>query len=333
MRRKIQCMVCVCMVTALSGITGCGTTPVDNGGTDHGEQQPVFNLYYDSDGLANNVINDLAVDFFRSGLWVATQKGISFFSFKDSTWTTYGTASGLPNLKVTSITINLGTVWAGTISGPASFDGTAWNELPDPGVLPSTFVTVIASMPEPDYSLWFGTRGGVARKSPSGDWTSFTITEGLSDNNITSIARNSSGTIWVGTLYGLNSYDGVRWSSSTSSLPSTTVQALYSDSFGSLWVGTSSGAAELKGSQQVRFGTADGLPSPIVNDFVEDYNQVFWAGTGSGLAWYNGKSWTELVLPSQVGGLQVTSLASDPITKSLWIGTTSGLVRYRTATK
>ena len=332
MRRVIQCMVCACMVTALSGITGCGTAPIDNGGIKDGSAD-TFAVYYDTNGLANNVINDLAVDFYRSGLWVATQKGISFFSFKDSTWTTYGTESGLPNLKVTSAAVNLGTVWAGTMSGPASLEGASWKELPDPGVLPNTFVTVITSMPEPDYSLWFGTRGGAVRRSTTGEWSTFTVKEGLSYNDITSIARDKSGNIWVGTIHGLNIFDGAKWTVYISSLPDAAVRAVYADSFGSVWVGTSSGMVEYRGSQQLRYGTFDGLPSPTVNDFVEDFNRVVWAATDFGIARFDGKAWTKLNLPTQVEGLQVTSLASDALTKSLWIGTTSGLVRYRHTVK
>jgi ligand-binding sensor domain-containing protein len=331
--RKQACCTIIALAASMFTFSGCGTAPVDNGGGGGTGAVDIFNVYYDTDGLANNVINDLAVDYFRSGLWVATQKGVSFFSFKDSTWTTYDTASGLPNLKVTSIAVNLGTVWAGTKSGPASLEGSTWNELPDPGVLPDTFVTVIASMPEPDFSLWFGTHLGLARRSATGEWTSFTDQGGITFNNVTSIARDSGGKIWVGTLYGLNIYDGARWSAYTTSLPSAAVNAVYADSFGSMWIGTSSGMAEFKGSQQVRFGTADGLPSPIVNDFVEDFNGVLWSGTGSGPAWFDGKGWTKLALPTQVEGLQVTSLASDALTKSLWIGTVSGLARYRAVVK
>jgi ligand-binding sensor domain-containing protein len=90
---------------------------------------------------------------------------------------------------------------------------------------------------------------------------------------------------------------------------------------------------EYRGSQQLSYGTFDGLPSPIVNDFVEDFNRVIWTATDSGPAWFDGKGWTTLALPTQVEGLQVTSLASDALTKSLWIGTVSGLVRYRAVVK
>ncbi len=308
---------------------GCGTTPVED--VTDTTPKDVYNLYYDADGLANNSVNDLAADYFHSGLWVATQKGISFFAFKDSTWTTYGTESGLPNLKITSAAVNLGTVWAGTMSGPAYLEGSTWHELADTGVLPNTYITVLAGMPDPDYSLWFGTRGGAVRRSTTGEWKSWTVTSGLVSNDVTAIARDRDGSIWVGTQYGLGVYDGTKWTSYTTILPSTSVKAVYTDSYGSVWVGTSNGAMEFNGQIRTKFGTYDGLPSPVVNDFVEDYNRVLWVATDAGVAMFNGTKWTKLALPAQVEGAPAVSLASDAVTKSLWIGTTNGLVRYRPA--
>lgn len=312
-------------------IVGCGTTPVDDGtGT---TPKDVYNVYYDTDGLANNSVNDLAVDYFHSGLWVATQKGISFYAFKDSTWTTYGTESGLPNLKVTSAAINLGTVWAGTMSGPASLDGVAWKELANTGVLPNTYITALTSMPEPDYSIWFGTRGGVVKRSATGEWKNWNITSGLVSNDVTSIARDRDGNIWVGTQYGISVYDGTKWTSYTTILPSTAVRAVFTDSYGAVWVGTSNGAMEFNGQAKTKFGTYDGLPSPSVNDFTEDYNRVLWVATDAGVAWFDGTKWVKLALPAQVEGAPSVSITSDAVTKSLWVGTTNGLVRYRPAAK
>ncbi|MHB9029433.1 MAG: ligand-binding sensor domain-containing protein [Candidatus Latescibacterota bacterium] len=328
MRRLLRFLMFPLIVSALTGIWGCNTGPVDGNDGNDG-QTDGFTLFFDTDGLANNFVNDIAVDFFRSGIWVATQKGISFYSFRDSTWTTYGSASGLPNLRVQSVALNFETVWAGTASGPASFTDSTWNELPDISVLPNTFINFIASMPSPDYSLWFGTRGGIARRSFSGQWTSFTTANGLSFEDVTSISRDTNGDIWAGTRFGLNIYNGAKWATFTANLPSTEVKTVFADSFGSLWVGTTLGAMEIHGSDRIIYGTSDGLPSPVVTDFTEDFNRVLWAGTERGAAWFNGTRWQELPLPAAVGGLPVNSIVFDALTKSVWIGTTAGLVRYQ----
>jgi ligand-binding sensor domain-containing protein len=329
MRRSVTvCLAAAACAVVLLMFPGCGTTPVQDGAK---QPKDTFTLYFDTDGLANNVINDIEVDYFRGGLWVATQKGVSFYSFADSSWKTWGTESGLPNLKVSSIAIDNGTVWVGTRSGPAWFTGTGWSLLPDPGVMPDPVVNTIAAMPEPDYSLWFGTAGGLVRKTLDGTFTTFTMQNGLSYDNVTSIARDASGTMWIGTRNGLSTFDGSKWTVILSALPGTIVLAVYRDSAGAMWIGTSSGIAVYRGTQQTRYGTFDGLPSPSVNDFVEDFDRVLWAATDTGVARFDGKSWKKLTLPSQVDGNQTLSLASDAITSSVWIGTLNGLVRYQPA--
>jgi ligand-binding sensor domain-containing protein len=328
MRRLFGFLLVSLLASSLVFIGGCGSGVIDND-DGNGVQSDGFTLFFDTDGLANNFVNDIAVDFYRSGIWVATQKGISFYSFHDSTWISYGSADGLPNLRVQAVALNFETVWAGTASGAASLTDSTWHELADPSVLPSSYINCIASMPSPDFSLWFGTRGGIALRTLSGQWKSYTTANGLSYQDITSIARDFNGEIWAGTYYGLNIYAGTKWETSTATLPSTEIRTIFTDSFGSLWVGTTLGAVEFLLNEKKVYGTSSGLPSAAVNDFTEDSDRVLWAGTDKGVAWFNGTRWQELTLPAAVDGLPVTSLVSDAITGSIWIGTTAGLVRYQ----
>ena len=307
-----------------AGLYGCGSGPIDN--TPVGPHA-LFTIYYDTNGLANNNISDLAVDYTRNGLWIATWKGISFYSFKDSSFTTYGTESDLPNTRVTSLAINRGTVWAGTISGVSTYTGSVWDSLPDMSVLANSFVNTIAVMT--DNSLWFGTRGGVSRMTSAGSWSSFSITNGLSDNNVTSAASDAGGKIWVGTYYGVNVFDGIRWSTITSGLPNLAVQTIYRDSSGTMWVGTANGIASFKGNGVTLWDMSGGLPSNSINEFAEDYNHVLWAATDAGAAFFNGTRWTQLPFPDSVAGMPVNTLTSDSKTLSLWFGTNVGLVRYQ----
>ncbi len=318
----------ILIVSGIHGIMGCGSSPLGDNGF-NGAPTDGFTLYFDTDGLADNFVNDIAVDLFRSGVWIATERGASFHSFADSTWTSYGPEEGFPSLRITSLAISLTTVWAGTISGPAFFDNGVWREIPDPGVFPNPFINTIASMPEPDHSIWFGTRGGAVRRSLGGEWRAFTVQDGLARNDVSSIARDVNGDIWAGTEFSVNIFDGNRWTSFFTPLPNALVRTLYSDSFGSMWAGTSAAAIEYRRGEQIIYGTLHGLPSPSINDFVEDFNRVLWAATDQGIAWFDGVVWRQFTLPGAVVGLPVTSLASDPITSSLWIGTTSGLVRYQ----
>lgn len=307
-----------------AGLYGCGSGPIDN--TPVGPHA-LFTVFYDTDGLANSYINDLAVDYSRNGLWIATWGGISFYSFRDSIFTTYGAASDLPNTRITSLAINRGTVWAGTISGVSTYAGSAWDSLPDMSVLANTFVNTIAVMT--DNSLWFGTRGGVSRMTSALSWSSFSITNGLSDNNVTSVASDAGGKIWVGTFHGVNVFDGAHWSSVVNTLPSAAVQAIYRDSSGTMWVGTANGIASFKGNDVALWDISSGLPSNSINEFAEDFNHVLWVATDTGAAFFTGTGWTKLPLPDVAAGIPVNTVTSDSKTLSLWFGTNIGLVRYQ----
>src|SRR5690349_6038448 len=57
------------------------------------------------------------------------------------------------------------------------------------------------------------------------DFDLYTTAEGLSDNSVTGVAEDSTGYLWIATLWGLNRFDGRRFvqfhsNSDSSSLPS-----------------------------------------------------------------------------------------------------------------
>lgn len=312
------------LLLASAGLYGCSSTPIDNNPP---STNTVYTIFYDTDGLASSNITDLVVDYSRNGLWASTWNGISFYSFNDSSFTTYGVTSDIPSIKVNSLAINLGTVWAGTVSGVSTFTQNFWESLTDQNILVDTYINSIASMS--DNSLWFGTRGGVSRKTPGGVWSSYSISNGLSDNNVTSVAMDAGGKIWVGTNNGINIFDGTGWTVVQNGLPSIEIQTIYRDSHGIMWVGTVNGIASLQGNSITIWDISTGLPSNNINEFTEDYNHVLWAATDNGVAFFTGTSWSQLQLPDAVNGLPVNTLTSDSKTLSLWFGTNLGLVRYQ----
>ena len=119
----------------------------------------------------------------------------------------------------------------------------------------------------------------------------FYTSEKLSSNLITCICQDKTGYIWIGTEYGLNRYDGYRFTnylhdaSDVSSLLSNNITSLFVDNKGNLWVGTGIGL--------VRYDEATGrferivLPStgaPRINDIVQEDDRHLLIGTaGYGL--------------------------------------------------
>lgn len=74
------------------------------------------------------------------------------------------------------------------------------------------------------------------------------ISTELSNQDITSLAEDSDGYIWIGTLRGLNRYNGSDFhqyfydSHDSINIPSNRINCLYTTKQGSLWVGTTAGA-------------------------------------------------------------------------------------------
>ena len=75
----------------------------------------------------------------------------------------------------------------------------------------------------------------------------FYTSDQLSSNQITNICQDQTGYIWVGTEFGLNKYDGYRFTNyyhetdSVATISSNVISFLFVDSRGSLWVGTQKG--------------------------------------------------------------------------------------------
>ncbi len=310
------------------GLAGCEESTLDgNGG---GVTQ--FEFFNVDNGLADNWVTDIAVDYLRNGVWLTTKNGLSFFSNADSTFTTFGAETEIPDLEMTSVMVDFtGTVWVGTVTGAASLSlsDPVFRRFADVGNLPNIWITDIYRTN--DTSLWFGTRGGIAVKKPSG-WITYTSTLGASFD-ITSLALDNQNRVWAGSTGGITVFDNSSLISfGPTVLPSTYVNTVFHDQ-GLMWAGTATIAAAYDGLKWTDYGVVDGLPSTGVFRLERDTTGVLWAATSSGLFSLNGKRFEKLALPSEVSGAVVTSLANDAVQNVLWIGTESGAVRRHLAVK
>ena len=120
----------------------------------------------------------------------------------------------------------------------------------------------------------------------------FYTSDRLSSNQITNIRQDKAGYIWIGTEYGLNKYDGYRFTNylhekdGDATIASNVISFLFIDAQGTLWVGTQRGLDRYDAdSDEFRHVNLKGAKSvPRINYIIqEDENHLLIGTAGYGL--------------------------------------------------
>lgn len=143
--------------------------------------------------------------------------------------------------------------------------------------------------------------GGYALSNKQYYFKRFDISNGLSQNTVSTIIQDRDGFMWFGTKDGLNRYDGVSFKvfkMENNGLGNNFITALYEDSNGNIWIGTDSGL--------FIYYTIEGLIKPFilksnigssiqrsVIDIVSDNKDGVWIAVNEqGIFYYNSKNET-----------------------------------------
>ena len=157
--------------------------------------------------------------------------------------------------------------------------------------------------------------------------------DGLSNNQVTSITKDTKGYMWFGTHNGLNRYDGYQFikyfsSEDTNSISGNYINNLYVDHKGVLWLGLyEKGICRYNSSNNsfTRFDMVQDkwlTEADFVCGFAETGDSILWAGTDFGLFRFNSnKQQFEFYNPStgvvqeslsdEYTGFQVQAICSD----------------------
>ena len=120
----------------------------------------------------------------------------------------------------------------------------------------------------------------------------FYTSDQLSSNQITNICQDQTGFIWVGTEFGLNKYDGYRFTNyfhetdHAATISSNVISFLFVDSRGSLWVGTQKGLDRYDDTndQFVHVALQGAKGVPRINYIIQEDEHHLMIGTaGYGL--------------------------------------------------
>ncbi len=168
------------------------------------------------------------------------------------------------------------------------------------------------------------------------------VTEGLSQSSVSSIAEDKHGFMWFSTLDGLNKFDGYSITryyqdSLETGLPDNIINYVYStpDNSKNLWIGTADHGLCLYDPIFNKFKTFTHNKSKS-NSLIDNHvmcitgnDSILWVGTEKGLSRFDIKKeqWTNYT--SSNSGLlteKIKCLETDK-TGNLWIGTGAGLFK------
>ncbi len=173
----------------------------------------------------------------------------------------------------------------------------------------------------------------LSAKQPISNFENFGTPEGLSNNTATSIIVDNQGFLWIGTLNGLNRYDGTNFKifertiGKRNSLCGNEIKSLHIDSLNNMWIGTATGLS-LYHSQTESFTHFIHNPhdkTSLSNNNISKITgsgSYIWVATSNGLNKIDIESKKiERLYTSEIGG------ASDEIqdiceegSEGLWIG-------------
>ncbi|MFN0173615.1 MAG: two-component regulator propeller domain-containing protein [Saprospiraceae bacterium] len=198
-----------------------------------------------------------------------------------------------------------------------------------------------------------------AQSIPNWELTRLNVADGLSDNNIFHIFKDSRGFLWISTQNGVNRWDGYEFRtynynpSDTNSLSGNWVNFTFEDRAGFLWFGTyGAGLCRFdprseKFDRYPKLDRPGGLSSDVITCALQDASGMLWLGTanaglsrfdpstGMFFAFQKSETLTDEAAKAAIPNTSFSGPPSAHITclleadeHRLWVGTAFGLSRF-----
>jgi ligand-binding sensor domain-containing protein/signal transduction histidine kinase len=206
--------------------------------------------------------------------------------------------------------------------------------------------------------LWIGTDISGVRKltTTSRNFENITSNKkegnGIINNAVFSIFKDSKGVKWVGTIEGLSiSFDNSHFynygkSKKLEPLSDQKIRAFEEDQFGNIWIGTSNGLVQLKRKKadlknlkkkdlnlfKSDYNNPNTLPSDYIYDIHHASDNTLWIATSKGICIYHPKSKSFERIPYlpqnyyNQNAFNIQSLYEDGL-GNIWLSTLGGLHR------
>jgi len=309
------------------------------------------------DDRVNAVVRDS-----RGNLWVGTASGLALLPAGASKFrhlTPQAVATPSNNITVLDLGPD-GRIWAAGLTGLQTWrlDGDTPVQLPLDGAEIFATRRVSAMLHDDQGHQWVGLRdGGLLRRDPEpGEQgkqggsvkyhyyhASSFDKNGISDNQISALYQDRTGTLWVGNWFsGLNRVDMLsggfeRYTENAgvlNAISNNQVRAIASAGGDKLWLATGNGLTRLdpaRGTSEIWHTDTENpssVPSNHLLTLATDQQDRLWVGSEAGVAWRDPASgrYTRLTLDADLTSRSVQRILVDRA-GLIWIGSRAGLHR------
>lgn len=270
----------------------------------------------DTPSLHENSIFCLMVS--RDGaLWIGTEGG-GVVRYEQAQFRSWTTREGLSNDFVRALfQDSSGTIWAGSDNGLMQFRDDRFVRVDDTPAIPA--ITVHSIYQDRAGRLWVGGFRLACIEHMAA--TIYPLGAELSQNMVKSVTQTQDGTLWVGTVAGLESMPPDQDRFAPVKGIASTVRVLRQTPDGVLWIGTIGQGVFLYSAGKLTHVTAPAsLPSNTILNFFEDGEKNLWIGTQTGMVRLTRSPVSILPLPQQ-NDSDFGTIYQDR-DGSFWIGST-----------
>lgn len=188
-----------------------------------------------------------------------------------------------------------------------------------------------------DKDLWIGTYGDGIQilNIQTGVIKNYSISNGLDENSIYSIFKDSQGQIWTGSMNGICQYDAPKQRFTPIKYLEALVIEIAEDAKGNLWIATQGKGlfrySPQKNKEWKKYGLEKGFNSLTVNHLCINKDNEIWAATSEGLYLYNPLKDIFTYQPLRLPNECINAILEGE--DCLWLTTAKGLVKYTPATQ
>ncbi|MBZ5666291.1 MAG: hypothetical protein LAO30_16980, partial [Acidobacteriia bacterium] len=222
-----------------------------------------------------------------NSLWIGTEGG-GLIRYREGVFRAFAAADGLTNAFVRSVEQDSkGQIWIGTDDGLFRLSGERFERIDGRETVPELAVHAIHE--DRSGHLWVG--GSKLLKLENASATEYRLEGEASQNRVKSILETDDGTVWVGTVSGLQRLSPNKGANDAQAKGfqrvsgfDGTVRFLRETSDGRLWIGTIGHGLHIYSRNQFSEITAPTrLPSNTVLNLFEDVEKNIWVGTQAGM--------------------------------------------------